>query len=252
MMAHVCGYQQLKITQTYNMFIPFAFNKSTPASLSSFMNATGGTITYDGNFKIHTFTSDSNFIVTVGGTAQVLVVGPGGGGNYGGGGGGKVNYNAAMSIPAATYPVVYGAAAYPVGTTASFNGVTSAPGQMSGDNGGAAGGGNAGGLGSTNIPGGNSNSGRGGGGGNAANGSNGQIYVSCGAGDGAGGAGGAGTSNSITGTALIYGGGGGGRKNGCSAVNGADGGNTYGLGQNGVNVGSAGSSGVVIIRYQFQ
>jgi len=62
---------------------------------NSFVSATGGTITEDGNFKVHTFTGPGTFNVTqVGGiaannAADYLVVGGGGsgGGDRGGGGG---------------------------------------------------------------------------------------------------------------------------------------------------------------------
>ena len=43
--------------------------------------ATGGTITYDGDYKIHTFTSSGNFVVTSDGDVNVLVIAGGGGGS---------------------------------------------------------------------------------------------------------------------------------------------------------------------------
>lgn len=52
--------------------------------------ATGGTITYAGGYKIHTFTSGGTFQVLSGsGSVDYLIVGGGGGsgGSYGGGGG---------------------------------------------------------------------------------------------------------------------------------------------------------------------
>ena len=56
------------------------------------MTATGGTITTDGDYKVHTFTSSGTFTVTYGsGNVQLLVVaggGSGGGSFYDGGGGG--------------------------------------------------------------------------------------------------------------------------------------------------------------------
>ncbi len=65
----------------------------------AFINATGGTVATSGDFKIHTFTSDGNFVVTQGTSApnnnvSYMVVAGGGGGGYatsnaaGGGGGG--------------------------------------------------------------------------------------------------------------------------------------------------------------------
>jgi len=77
--------------------------------------ATGGTVTTANGYRIHTFTSvgSTNFIVTNGGTAQVLVAGGGGGGggNYtgGGGGAGGAVFNSAFSITAGTYSVTVGA-----------------------------------------------------------------------------------------------------------------------------------------------
>ena len=60
----------------------------------SFISATGGTITTDGNFKVHTFTSTGTFEIASGtGDVEYLVVAGGGGGgqtntfNAGGGGG---------------------------------------------------------------------------------------------------------------------------------------------------------------------
>ena len=59
-----------------------------------FMEATGGSITTSGDYKIHVFQSDGSFDVTVGydptyGTlANYLVVGGGGGSHAGHGGGG--------------------------------------------------------------------------------------------------------------------------------------------------------------------
>jgi len=76
--------------------------------------ATGGTVTTANGYKIHTFTSvgSTNFVVTNGGTAQVLVAGGGGGGggNYtgGGGGAGGAVFNSAFSIAAGTYSVTVG------------------------------------------------------------------------------------------------------------------------------------------------
>ena len=77
--------------------------------------ATGGTITIANGYKIHTFTSvgSTNFVVTSGGTAQVLVAGGGGGGGGaytgGGGGAGGAVFNSAFSIATGTYSVTVGA-----------------------------------------------------------------------------------------------------------------------------------------------
>ena len=44
--------------------------------------ATGGTITTNGLYKIHTFTSSGTFNVTTGGQMDALIVAGGGGGGY--------------------------------------------------------------------------------------------------------------------------------------------------------------------------
>jgi len=88
--------------------------------------ATGGTITFDGNYKIHTFTTTGtgSFVIDSIGLDNgfdVLVVAGGGGGgnglnisNYGytsgsGGGGGGVVYQESRSFSLGTYEVIVGA-----------------------------------------------------------------------------------------------------------------------------------------------
>ena len=75
-------------------------NQDTSAAIQpAFISATGGTVTTDGNFKIHTFTGDDTFVVSSLGnaptvpsggpsTVDYLVVAGGGGGGYDRGGGG--------------------------------------------------------------------------------------------------------------------------------------------------------------------
>ena len=76
--------------------------------------ATGGTITTNATYKIHTFTASGTFTLTSPAaiTAQVLVVGGGGGGggyyNGGGGGAGGAVYNSAFTITAGSYTVSIG------------------------------------------------------------------------------------------------------------------------------------------------
>ena len=43
------------------------------------MAATGGTVTTDGDYKVHTFTSSGTFTVTTGGPMEYLVIAGGGG-----------------------------------------------------------------------------------------------------------------------------------------------------------------------------
>jgi len=145
-------------------------NNATPASIAApeFTTATGGTVTTTGNFKIHTFTSSSNFVVSQigngpavpsGGPVVVdyLVVGGGGGGlgpahrGGGGGGGGYRESSGAASgcyttsplasgvsgitVTATTFPITVGAQ----NSSSTFSTITSA-----GGGGGSAIGGNGG------------------------------------------------------------------------------------------------------------
>lgn len=81
---------------------------SLVVSNAVFMNATGGTITYDGDYKTHSYSSSSTFNVTTVGnsagsnTVEVMVcAGGGGGGPYsfaGGGGGGGVIYDTSYTV----------------------------------------------------------------------------------------------------------------------------------------------------------
>jgi len=99
------------------MFTPFAFVKSAAAAGGSFISASGGTITTDGNFKIHTFTTvgSNNFVVHSTGSGQtfdyLLVAGGGGGGSYvggGGGAGGLIYTTGSAGLAVQTYTVVVG------------------------------------------------------------------------------------------------------------------------------------------------
>jgi len=122
-------------------------NEDTTTGLGAqYVTATGGTVTTSGDFKIHTFTGDSNFVVSNAGNpagstkvSYLVVAGGGGGGGAittsagaGGAGGfreGKVSgdpYSASplvapdgLSVSAQTYPVTVGgggaAGAGPVG-----------------------------------------------------------------------------------------------------------------------------------------
>ena len=95
----------------------FSTNIISDSSISSFINATGGTITYFGNYKIHTFTTNGTFNVTSGsGTVEYLVVAGGGGGGGGrndfaipggGGGGGVLSGNLSI-LTIQSYNVIVG------------------------------------------------------------------------------------------------------------------------------------------------
>ena len=92
-------------------------------------SASGGTITTDGDYKYHTFTSSGTFTlsaVSSGGKAdlQVLVVGGGGGGGryLGGGGGAGAMLETIVSIIAGTYTVTVGAGGAAATNNNSYSG----------------------------------------------------------------------------------------------------------------------------------
>jgi hypothetical protein len=77
------------------------------------VTSTGGTITTDGDYTIHKFTADGNYVTDVEQTGyELLLVGGGGAGgnNRGGGGGGGGGFNAqtGVTVTAATHAVVVG------------------------------------------------------------------------------------------------------------------------------------------------
>ena len=252
--------------------------------------ANGGTITTDGDYKVHTFTSNGTFTptsVSGDGYVEYLVIAGGGAGaadgstTAGNGGGGAGGYRTGMLVVTAQdYSITVGAggsgalsANQVSGANSVFSSITSTggggggwytstPGAAGGSGGGgappnAAGGaaspagqGNAGEAGSSN---------QGGGGGGAAE---------AGGTDGTG-QGGDGLASSITGSSVTRAGGGGGsRASGGARAGGGGGGgaggnggaggdgtaNTGSGGGGGVSGGASGSggSGIVIIRYKFQ
>lgn len=232
----------------------------------SFISATGGTVTTDGNYKIHTFTSSGVFTVTsVSSTPTVdfLVVGGGGGGGGGyasgnnpggaGGGAGGVIYQLSSSISVGSYDVIVGdggagglagTSNYGTngtsGSNSSFNSLIAIGGGYGatfhdpynsnpGGNGGSGGGGeySSGGTG-TSGQGYAGGSSAGGSQGGAGGGGGGAASVGTNSNINVGGAGGSALSNNITGTTVYYGGGGGGGGGGVGAG--------YGVG--GTNAGS--------------
>jgi len=228
----------------------------------TFLDASGGTITYDGDFKIHTFDSSGTyeFIVYYGGLADILIVGAGGGGNYRvsnsivgaqAGGGGYVYYANNLYLDSSTYEIIVGAGEQNTdGSKSSFFGIDASGGLMGGNTyGGTSGSGYAGGL--------RALYGHGGGGGGHTS-----IGVAAN--------GGAGYSSNISGEALGYGGGGGGGYKGIGIDGGGDGskeghqegydgvrGGGGGGGANGGTYGNItappgkGGDGIVIIRYRY-
>jgi hypothetical protein len=145
----------------------------------TFIIATGGTITTDGDFKIHSFTGDGCFVVSsignpVGGPNSVdylVVAGGGSGGTYYGGGGGAGGHRTSFPSPAGTipltaqtYPITVGAGGAAIGACAPSgsignNGSNSVFSTITSTGGGGGGGGPASG------PGTGANGGSGGGGG---------------------------------------------------------------------------------------
>ena len=251
----------------------------------SHVSATGGTVTTDGAYTVHTFTSSGDFIASVGGDIEYLcVAGGGGGGGYasgvpgaGGGAGGLLVGSAA--VVAGTIAIAVGAGGIggvytgptppaSAGGNSSINGIATSIGGGRGATygtgvptvGGSGGGGTWGDAGAAGTPGQGYAGGTGqtvvasaGGGGGGAGGA-GANAVS-------GGAGGVGVQSSISGTPTYYAGGGGGAKTGVGGLGGGGAGtgtggvagtaNTGGGGgaTGGVANAGAGGSGVVVIRY---
>jgi hypothetical protein len=140
--------------------------------LPSYITATGGTITEDGDYKIHTFTGPGTFTVCsvgncaagpLGSTVDYLVIAGGGGSGYfygggGGAGGYREGYNpgsytasplatSALPVSASPYPITVGgggsgaAASLPAGAAgtngspSTFSSITSAGGGFGGGGG---------------------------------------------------------------------------------------------------------------------
>lgn len=229
--------------------------------------ATGGNITSDGTYWIHTFNSTGTFTPLQGLSCDYLVVAGGGGGGYdAGGGGGAGGYltsigGSALSVIAQAYTITVGAGGAggtanrgSNGTNSVFSSITATGGGGGGSRtatyktgaaGGSAGGGSGdGGTGGTASPSGQGN-----------NGGSGNASYTPGAGGGGAGAvggntasenvapfGGNGLANSITGTSVTYAGGGGGGYNATSANGGTGGGGRGGAGPQGGTAPTAGTA----------
>ena len=244
--------------------------------------AAGGTITYDGDYRIHTFTSTDQLNMVVGGEAEVLLVGAGGGGGYGTGGGGGAGgliYLPSITISGGLHDVSIG---LPQGTIGYNN--PGDNGQPSIFYGLTALGGGGGGSQASNPVNRNGKVGGSGGGGcgieagagaagtedqghNGGGGSNAYQNWPAGGGGGAdtagGNNGGDGLQIDITGTPTYYAGGGGGGQYTSGFTGGLGGGgdwgqpgtaNTGGGGGGGKDqaFGGAGGSGIIIVRYKYQ
>jgi prepilin-type N-terminal cleavage/methylation domain-containing protein len=235
--------------------------------------ATGGTVTDDGRYRIHTFNTSGTLNVTTGGTAEVLVIGGGGGGgsNFGAGagaGGYILDTNYTLTAGANTVTVGNGGTAGLQGGNSVFGTITATGGGygaangngsgMAGGNGGSGGGGvYLNGIAGNGITGQGYNGGVGppgywgGGGGGGASG------VGVGGDNYALNVGGPGKTSIISGSPVTRGGGGGaylsnggaGGGGGASTDGTANtGGGGGGGGWSGAT-GATGGSGVVIIRY---
>ena len=224
------------------------------------VTATGGTITTDGDYTVHYFGSDANFVTDTEQDVEYLVVGGGGSGAglYGGGGAGGYRTATGFTVAAGTYAVQVGEGGAAVenintngnsGESSIFSTITSAGGGAGGSQSagvaggsGGGGGGNAGsfGGGAGNTPSTSPSQGNSGGSGNDAGGGGGGGGASE-SGNPSGKNGGDGTSNDITGSAVTYaGGGGGGSYSGTLGQGGAGGG---GAGGQGTGNGTGGTDG---------
>ncbi len=103
-----------------------------------FIEATGGTITYDGLYKVHTFYDNDTFTITANLQNKtldwLLIAGGGGGGGFAGGGAGGVLSGTSLLLSNGAYPVVIGAGGAGAvssstqgtdGSNSTFNGNTS-------------------------------------------------------------------------------------------------------------------------------
>ena len=242
--------------------------------VQNYISATGGSITTDGDYKVHTFNDSGTFTPTVGidaslgNVVEYLVVAGGGGGakgqnGNGGGGAGGMRSATGFSVSATNYTVTVGGGGTGATSTAAggsgqnsiFSSITSIGGGGGGGGGAATtggSGGGGGGTGSTHASGasgtvGQGNAGgtgtgshvSGGGGGKGAVGGN-----STGGDSGTAGSGGAGEANDIkeTGTNVFYAGGGGGGVNNHFSPTAGSGGNGGG-GAGATNGSAAGIAG---------
>lgn len=236
----------------------------TPRSETNTGSATGGTVTTDGLYTVHEFSSNGTFTVTGTLNAQVFVAGSGGGGAgyFGGGGGAGRLLHRNMSLSAGDYPVTIGApgaGGNPLGTISGTAGAScvfdtltaegGGPGSYNGIGGDGACGGGAGSTGATGPAGGtgthggnggaaqNSTAGypAGGGGGFLENGGNASHQQ--------GGRGGNGLELAITGVSKHYGvGAGGGTRTGTGGAGGR-GGSSAPNGGAGFTAGTDGATG---------
>ena len=98
---------------------------TTSELISRQVAATGGTVTTYAGYKVHTFLTSADFVVSAGGSIDIMMVagGGGGGGSGGGGGAGGMIVQAGRNVSAATYAIVIGGGGASSGAT-SGNGTT--------------------------------------------------------------------------------------------------------------------------------
>jgi len=233
--------------------------------------ATGGAITTDGDFRVHTFTSSGTFEIVSGtGAVASLVVagGGGGGGNTGGGGGagGLISTAPGASYTARSFTVTVGpggpggpaALSGTIGANSVFDVITAAGGGGGGHYvnaaGNAGGSGGGGGGGTTGSAGGMGTAGQGNSGG-AGFAKRDPFHAPCGGGGGAGspgagassataaGQGGTGSASSITGFSVTYASGGGGGVAGATAGSASAGGGGAGTNANTPTAGAPNTGG---------
>lgn len=255
----------------------FGFIKSAVAATNTYIVASGGCVSRDGDYLVHTFKSTDTLNITQlsnktsFNSLQYLIVAGGGGGgasNYnsnalaGGGGAGGL-LNSSLTPTVSPYSVVIGSGGTGGPTISSggnsvFAGLTAFGGGYGGGNAPGFSGGSGGGASNINT-GGAGTAGQGNAGGNSTGNSN-----SAGSGGGAGGAGitgvneyidvpgGLGLSVSISGSAVTYATGGIGNKTSATGIDGpintGNGGAGFSTAQT-PNRGGNGGSGIVIVRY---
>jgi hypothetical protein len=148
-----------------------AGNETAPVlDQTLYVTATGGTETTSGDFKIHTFNSDANFVVSCAGNSAgsdkvsyIVVAGGAGGGRDAGGGGGAGGFRegkcssdpyadspldagTGLSVPVATYPITVGGGGAG-GASSSARGTSGSPSTFSTITSAGGGGGGSGGTG---------------------------------------------------------------------------------------------------------
>lgn len=117
--------------RSYHNKFSSSFTPTSPAPQPSAVSATGGTKFTDSGFTYHVFTGiSSDFVVTQGGTVEILMVGGGGSGSSSGGGGGAggVVHDSTLTITDTTYTVEVGEGGDWTGTPSCSGGSSGLPG----------------------------------------------------------------------------------------------------------------------------